>query len=489
VLIIPLHKPLTAATFPYVTALLILVNVLVYFGWQGGDDARMEAATATYADARLDAVELPAYLAWRKAHGQSPPTPIDAPEEMQVPPALQAVLWIQADDLFLDDLHAGRVITPADAGYADWKRGRDAFERAWDGIFTERHMLRFSEFDVGRMFSAMFLHGSAGHLIGNMLFLGFLGLLVEGALGSRQFLALYLLGGLGGQLASLAYRWGDPGAALGASGAIAAMMGAYCVLWGRRPVRFFAWFFVVFDYLRAPALWLLPVWLGWEVVNLLFNDGAGIGFDAHAGGLASGALLAWGVVALKRERRAFLDEEQTAAVAEDTFPRALEHLGRLETEQARQLLVPLVQSPKATWDVRAAWYRCCRYDPARTGLDAAALAALQSPVTPAQRGERTRLLEDYLQAREGRPGFADADAVALARGWIEADAIVDADRLLSSLPGDAPALADAWLQLARAWQAKRDGMRARRACQEVLDRFPGSAAAAKAAFLLSAENA
>src|SRR5690606_22699464 len=139
--------------------------------------------------------------------------------------------------------------------------------------------------------------------------LALIGLLVEGALGHGLFLAVYLLGGMGSALLSLLWRMGETGGALGASGAIAALMGAYCVLWGRRKVRFFWWFFVVFDYVKAPALVLLPVWLGWEVLNMAFNSQANIGFDAHAGGIVCGALLALGVRRLGWERREFLDAD------------------------------------------------------------------------------------------------------------------------------------------------------------------------------------
>jgi membrane associated rhomboid family serine protease len=487
-LILPLHRPLTAATFPYATALLVVLNFLVFLGWQSGDAERADTAARYYDSVALHEVELPAYLDWRRAHAQPEPT---QPPGAGIPRSVQAALWIQADDAFLADLRADRVITPDHPAYAEWKPRRAEFDRLWGENFTERHLLRFSEIDVGRMFSAMFLHGGIGHLVGNMVFLAILGLLVEGALGSRQFLALYLLGGLGSQLASLAFRWGETGGALGASGAIAALMGAFCVLWGTRPVRVFVWFFVVFDYLRVRALWLLPVWLGWELLNLAFNDGAGIGFDAHAGGIASGALLGWGVVRLGRERRAFLDEDVTAQ-ADDRFPRALAHLGRLEIPEARALLAPLAAADDAPFAVRVAWYRGCRYEATRAGMHDAALRVLGLPVAGNDRAERAGVLDDYLKACKDRPGFDLAQVAPLVRGWLEADAGEEAERLLRAVTATAadatPGLPESWLQLARHWHAHRDDGRARAACALVVQHFPATPAAQKAAFMLSAEN-
>jgi membrane associated rhomboid family serine protease len=492
VLILPLHRPLTAATFPFATALLVLLNVLVYFGGQAGDDEIREEAARYWQESGLGSIEAPAYATWHAAHAGAARVP-DSDLEV-LPEDVRALVAIQQDPAFLDDLRAGRAITPQDPDYARWRPLRTEFDRLWDRSFTDRNLLRFGELSLRRMFMAMFLHGDAGHLFGNMLFLAFVGLLVEGALGSRQFLALYVLGGLGAQLASLAWRSGEIGSALGASGAIAALMGAFCVLWGRRKVRFFWWFFVVFDYVRAPALWLLPVWLGWEVVNLLWNEGAGVGFDAHAGGILSGAGLAAVVVLLGRERRDYLDADDApavsnarAVVSDASFQQALAHLARLETAQARALLAPLAAAPDAAPPVRVAWYRCCRYDPATGDVHAAALRVLQARGDAGAREERAQVLDDYLKAQGGRAGFAAAAGVAVAREWIDSGSPEDAARLLAALEDadGAAGVADAWLALARRWHDANRPDRARAVCEEVQRRFPDSPAAAKAAFLLA----
>jgi membrane associated rhomboid family serine protease len=305
-LIMPLHRALTRANFPWITLALVLANAFVFFGLELDDGADVEKAYAYYAEHRLGEREFPAYRAWlERERGTS-----DAARERDDGALL--LMTIEADAPFLADLESDRVIGPDAEGYAEWKADRVEFDRLWNRNVVQRWVLRFSEIDPKRMLGAMFLHGGIGHLAGNMLFLAVLGLLVEGALGSMLFLALYLVGGICSALASLAWHWGSPGTALGASGAIASLMGAYCVLWGTRKVRFFWWFFVVFDYVKAPALILLPFWLGWELVNLAWSRGSNIAFDAHAGGIVAGALLALGVRALGWERREFLDEDRIA---------------------------------------------------------------------------------------------------------------------------------------------------------------------------------
>jgi hypothetical protein len=342
------------------------------------------------------------------------------------------------------------------------------------------------------MFAAMFLHGGAEHLIGNMVFLALLGMLVEGALGGGLFLALYLLGGMGGQLFSLAWRWGEFGGALGASGAIAALMGAYCILWGKRRVRIFYWFFVVFDYIKVPALWLLPFWLGWQVLNLLFNDGAHIGFDAHAGGIASGALLALLAVKLGWRKMDFLDDEIRSEEIGNAFERAQAHLGKLEIAQAKALLSPLMQPDAPPLPLLLAWYRCCHYEKGQPELPTAVRRVLNFPGTGStERGEIRKVLDDYL-ATTTAPPLRDDELLPLARRWLQSGALADGEHLLKILSArslTSPGLADAWLQLANAYRDENDKAHADRTYAYILQTFAGSMAAQKAQFLLDADRA
>lgn len=93
-----------------------------------------------------------------------------------------------------------------DARLREWRALRAPYDTRLSRIFTLRHVQRSSEWSPARMLTATFLHGSFDHLLGNMLFLLALGTLLEGAIGSGWFLALYLLGGFGASLASLWWR-------------------------------------------------------------------------------------------------------------------------------------------------------------------------------------------------------------------------------------------------------------------------------------------
>jgi hypothetical protein len=336
---------------------------------------------------------------------------------------------------------------------------------------------------------AMFMHGGLEHLLGNMLFLVVLGLLVEGALGPWWYLGLYVAGGLGASVATVAWHWGDQGLALGASGAIAALMGAYCVIWGLRRIRVFYWFFVVFDYVRVPALVLLPFWLGWQLLNLWLNSGANIGFDAHAGGIAFGAASAWLLRRGGRVRDAFVEEDEREERREghaQAYTQALEHIGKLEISSARRLLERIDADEPGQLHVMVALYRCARYGGTPAQVDAAAGRVLSFDATTSPAiGELKTVLVDYLKACAGVPRIAPGVLLRLARLLWRRGADADAQAVLHAI-GRAhpalPALPAAWF--AFAMHAPEASPRRRERLEYLARTFERSEFAPKARFLL-----
>ena len=148
-------------------------------------------------------------------------------------------------------------------------------------------------------FTSMFMHASWAHLLGNMLFLWIFGNNVEDALGHVRFAVFYLAGGLAAALSqalvTLAFGSELSGAIpnVGASGAIAVVLGAYVVLYPRALVL--TWVFPVF-FFPIPAVFFIGIWF---VFQLLVGStslttptsGGGVAYFAHVGGFLFGALL------------------------------------------------------------------------------------------------------------------------------------------------------------------------------------------------------
>ncbi|SBV52251.1 hypothetical protein XBLMG947_3045 [Xanthomonas bromi] len=383
---------------------------------------------------------------------------------------------LRSGGLFKDDEHL-----------REWRALRTPYDTRLSKIFTLRHLQRSSEWSPARMLTATFLHGSVDHLLGNMLFLLALGTLLEGAIGSGWFVLLYLLGGFGASLASLWWRWGEPGGGLGASGAIAALMGAFCVVWGRRRERFFYWFFVVFNYARGPAILLLPLWLGWELYSLASSDNSAVAFEAHAGGLVSGALLGALLVVLRRTRPAFMEEgmeEGDAVAVDDRWERAQRHLGRMENAEAEYLLAELASEQPHNLDVALARYRAARH----AGRNQDSLRHAETLLTlQTHSAEQTRIqLVVAAELKKAKIAYGPPARAALIAACMRNGLLADAECLLkeSELGALHDELAQQWFVLALRHGELQNAAQRTRLLRQVLDQFPEQGQANKARFLL-----
>jgi len=165
----------------------------------------------------------------------------------------------------------------------------DAFVTQWSAIpaqITSGHQWI-------TILTAMFMHGSWSHIIGNMIFLWAFAPEIEDAMGPVRYLIFYLAGGLVAMLAQVA---ADPHSTvpnLGASGAIAAVMGAFMVTYPRDRIKSVLFLFIFFKVTYIPAALLIGFWF----LTQLFHAGAvaqtqtgGVAYLAHVGGFIFGAV-------------------------------------------------------------------------------------------------------------------------------------------------------------------------------------------------------
>lgn len=138
--------------------------------------------------------------------------------------------------------------------------------------------------------TSMFMHGGLGHLAGNLLFLWIFGDNVEDAIGHLRYIAFYLACGACAALAQVLTNIESPAPMVGASGAIAGVLGAYLVLYPRAPITVFVGFFLI----SLPAWVVVGFWFllqlsgGWAALGL--DTSSGVAFFAHIGGFLAGVL-------------------------------------------------------------------------------------------------------------------------------------------------------------------------------------------------------
>jgi membrane associated rhomboid family serine protease len=143
--------------------------------------------------------------------------------------------------------------------------------------------------------SSMFMHGSLLHLGGNMLFLWIFGNNIEDSMSPVRFIAFYLLGGVVALLAQVLIDTGSAVPTVGASGAIAAVLGGYALLYPRARVITLVFIIIIFTIVELPALLVLGLWFLLQLLPA-FSDpigegGGGVAYFAHIGGFVFGLLL------------------------------------------------------------------------------------------------------------------------------------------------------------------------------------------------------
>jgi membrane associated rhomboid family serine protease len=173
--------------------------------------------------------------------------------------------------------------------FAELNRG-DPFIGRW--AFVPRRFLADPAGGFATVFTSMFMHGGWMHLGGNMLYLWIFGDNVEDRFGHLKFLVFYLLCGIVATFAQMAFNSGSNVPNLGASGAIAGVLGAYILLFPGARVRVLMGRSVV----PVPALVVIGLWIGLQFVSGIGSiantaDTGGIAYMAHIGGFVAGFLL------------------------------------------------------------------------------------------------------------------------------------------------------------------------------------------------------
>lgn len=162
--------------------------------------------------------------------------------------------------------------------------------------FIQQYALVPDHFQLSEFITYMFLHGGWLHLIGNMWFLWVFGSHIEDAMGSGKFLVFYLLSGVASGIVQFVLNVGSPTPTIGASGAIAGVMGALLILYPK--VRVVTLIFIVFfvTTFEVPAALMLLYWFALQFLSGLGSWGAvaqtqGIAWFAHVGGFLAGIAL------------------------------------------------------------------------------------------------------------------------------------------------------------------------------------------------------
>jgi len=139
--------------------------------------------------------------------------------------------------------------------------------------------------------TSLFIHGGFMHLASNMLYLWIFGDNIEDKLGTAKFIFFYLIGGFAASYFQAIFEPTSAIPLIGASGSIAAVLGAYLLMFPKANIRVLFWFFIFLQIINVPAFLVLGVWIVGQFFSLGSMVESNVAYVAHIGGFFSGILL------------------------------------------------------------------------------------------------------------------------------------------------------------------------------------------------------
>ena len=213
--------------------------------------------------------------------------------------------------------------------------------------------------------TCMFVHAGWLHLLGNMLFFYLTGPFLEDAFGRPLFAALYLASGVVASLVFVAAFPQSSAPLIGASGAVAGLMGAFLVRFARRKVRFFYFYFMLFfrtGTIDLPAWLVLPLWFLEQLLFAGLSRESGVAYRAHVGGFAFGFAAAFAIKALRIEERFIAPgiEREISVSQHPALEEGMDLLLRGETGAARAAFATVLAAEPRNADAHlGVWQSHC----------------------------------------------------------------------------------------------------------------------------------
>jgi membrane associated rhomboid family serine protease len=439
-----------------------------------------------YAASRLPDIEIPLYLTYLENHNRGAHAEALRRDFKRHPKTAREFLFeMDGDGPFMKTLRSGTLFSE-DATRNQWGEDRKQFDSLMSHIvwYQYGHKPAFST--PTTLFSSMFLHADIDHLFWNMLFLGIVGYVVEAALGSPLYLVAYLLGGLGAHGFDILMHPDSAITSIGASGAISAVMGMYAVLFGLRRIRFFYWVVFYFDYIRAPAIIMLPLWLGKELYYMINAAHSGINNSAHLGGLVTGALIA--AIAGRTKRgvdRSYLDAEDNEQAFKRRYAEGLKQVSNLNLKQAEKIFSELHAERPDDRDLLVQRYNIAKVAPTTELFRQLTRSILSlTDKDPEIIKLQKTAFNEYFQHAKGGLGLTQPQLTSLSLRFATAGFPEEAEMIAKLLPSSA-SVAPVLLAIGSGYARKQQSDKGREYYQLLIDRHPDSAEANLARQLLA----
>jgi membrane associated rhomboid family serine protease len=390
-IIIPTEKRFDWKHTPIVLFSIVFINILVFFLYQGNDETKLELALDQYRDLNYFEHEWPIYKKYLRSKDELEQLEyfeelIKQSEEIQnlnLPDAyLELMNSSEYSDEFneqLESMQSGRLFDPTVASsilidrefYAYLHTNIAQYDidqkslRSWSSYRPEIHetiesISYFSlgataqDFNILTLITSQFLHGDVMHLFGNLFFLLICGFAVEAVVGRLNFLLFYTLSGVAAALLHITFDQQSYSPLIGASGSISGVMAMYLGIFRLKRIEFFYWLFIFVGYIRAPALAILPFYIGKEMYSYFSVPESNVAFMAHVGGFCSGAILIAATQLLKPNmlNETYVDEEQDGITPEqEAMDKYYSFVETFRFDSANKVLDGMIKEQGLTLDL------------------------------------------------------------------------------------------------------------------------------------------
>jgi membrane associated rhomboid family serine protease len=444
-MLIPLrHENMQGRRWPVITFGIIALNAIVFLGTHG----TMEKQGPEFGEVKVHLLILAAMHPDAKIQGK-------AQEFITTVQTKNPKLWKQVENQNRDlqDAWDAKMRLMADEHPELIQEEMDSLAARYEELESTSILSKYAFIPAHPTFTGIvagnFLHGGWLHLIGNMWFLWLAGAVLEDTWGRIIYPAFYLIAGM---LAFQVHALANPGSlipTIGASGAIAGLMGAFLVRFPTTKIEMGWLFFYRFYRFKMAAYWLLPLWLGIEILyGSALGQTSGVAHWAHVGGFVFGALIALGVRKSGLEQIAEQGiQEKISWVSHPLLVTAGEHMEKGKLDEAATSLNKLLAEKPDSID---AYRMLQRIHWQKSDLPAHCDAVAKLLALEIKANDHEGALQTFQDFRNAGVGKLPASL------WLEFC------RQLETQP-DVSRAADEYLDLANSYPAERPGLLAQMA--------------------------
>jgi len=387
--IIPTEKRFDWKHAPVILFFIVLINLLIFFFFQSADEEKIGEALDSYLELGYLDSEWSIFETFLVAHNQS--DLLTNYKKTYKNSSLQDRDYLRSYHLlthpkFFEYLKLNRHSMTGVYDLDRWMKQRERINQKIRSSSYLAYGLIPANPSVTGFLTHQFMHGNIMHLFGNLFFLIICGFAVEAAIGHMRFLFFYLLSGITGGLLHMYFN-SDSGAPLiGASGAISGVMAMYLGVFRLKKIEFFYWFFVFVGYFRAPALLILPFYIGKELYSFYNDTGAQVAFMAHTGGFIAGFCLMLVALAFnpKMLNEEYIEEQQDVDQRQEKLAKVYAYIERFQFQSAHKALDAVIKEFGLTFELALLNYNLLKPEKNKKFLQAVLVLLKMEKLVPKQ---------------------------------------------------------------------------------------------------------